>query len=194
MIETPISEQPSPPPPQLPFLQRLDPVPFAILSLALIFLLYQFIAGGITLLLFGMKITDDNADLVRTATMVGQVLFILIPTILLVKSRKERIVQFFRLAVPDYKEIILTVIAVFALQQVLQGYMVLQDAVPLPHPLQQLVEEIKKMFEETYRVLVTAHSPGEFIFVVIVIALTPAVCEELLFRGLVQRSFERVTI
>ena len=50
------------------------------------------------------------------------------------------------------------------------------------------------MFEETYRNLVTAHTPAEFIFVVIVIALTPAVCEEMLFRGLVQRSFEKVTV
>ena len=50
------------------------------------------------------------------------------------------------------------------------------------------------MFEETYRLLVTAHSPGEFVFVVLVVALTPAICEEFLFRGLVQRSFETVTV
>ncbi len=195
MPETPTPEQPIPsPPPQLPFLQRLAPVPFAILALGIVFFLYQFVAGGITLLLFGMKVTDDEVQLFRTATMIGQFLFVLLPTILLVRLRGERVVEYFRIAIPDYKEIVLTVVAVFALQQILQGYMMLQDAIPLPAPLQKIVEEFKALFEETYRNLVTAHSPGEFIFVLFVIALTPAICEEMLFRGLVQRSFEKVTV
>lgn len=195
MSEIPASEQPFPSqPPLVPFLQRLAPVPFAILSLAIVFFLYQFVAGGITLLLFGMKVSNDEVQLFRIATMVGQLLFILLPTILLVKLRNENVVEFFRLSIPDYKEIILTVVAVFALQQVLQGYMAMQDAIPLPAPLQRIIDEFKALFEETYRNLVTAHSPGEFIFVVLVIALTPAICEEMLFRGLVQRSFEKVTV
>jgi membrane protease YdiL (CAAX protease family) len=44
--------------------------------------------------------------------------------------------------------------------------------------------------EEMYRVLVTASSPVEFLGVILIVALTPAVTEELLFRGLVQRNFE----
>ena len=195
MTENPVPEQQSSlQPPQVPFLQRLAPVPFAVLSLGIVFFLYQFVAGGITLLLFGMKVPTDNVQLFRIATLIGQVVFILLPTILLVKLRGERIAEFFRLGIPDYKEIVLTVVAVFALQQVLQGYVELQDAIPLPEPLQRIIDEFKRMFEETYRNLVTAHSPAEFIFVVFVIGLTPAICEEMLFRGLVQRSFEKVTV
>jgi membrane protease YdiL (CAAX protease family) len=196
MQETPVPEQPTPPVqlPRVPFFQRLAPVPFAIVALGIVFFLYQFVAGGITLVLFGMKFSDDNVQLVRIATMVGQLVFILVPTIWLVRLRNENVVRYLRLAIPEYREIILTVIAVFALQQVLQGFMALQDAIPLPVPLQRVIDEFKKVFEETYRILVTAHSPGEFIFVVLVVALTPAVCEELLFRGLVQRSFEKVTV
>ena len=37
----------------------------------------------------------------------------------------------------------------------------------------------------------TAHSPGEFIWLVFVVAVTPAICEEILFRGYVQRTMER---
>lgn len=185
-------------PPQIserpPLLQRLGPVPFAVIALAVIFFLYQFVAGGLTLLLFGMNVSSNEIQLYRFATMIGQVLFILLPTILLVKLRGERIVEYFRIAVPEYKEIILTFIAVFALQQVLQGYMAMQDAIPLPSPLQRIIDELKAVFEEAYRNLATAHSPGEFIVVVLVIALTPAICEEMLFRGLVQRSFEKVTV
>ncbi len=172
----------------------MGPVSFAVVALAVVFFLYQFVAGGITLLLFGMRVSSDEVQLFRFATLVGQLLFVLLPTVLLVRFRGERITEYFRLAVPEYKEIILTFVAVFALQQVLQGYMVLQDAIPLPAPLQRIIDELKAVFEETYRNLVTSHSPGEFIFVVLVIALTPAICEEMLFRGLVQRSFEKVTV
>jgi len=74
----------------------------------------------------------------------------------------------------------------FALQQLMQGYMALQDSIPLPPDLQKVLDTFKQMIDQTYRVLVTAKSPLEFLFVVVIVALTPAVCEELLFRGLVQ--------
>jgi membrane protease YdiL (CAAX protease family) len=37
----------------------------------------------------------------------------------------------------------------------------------------------------------TAHSPGEFVWLIVVIAVTPAICEETLFRGFAQRTYER---
>ncbi len=39
--------------------------------------------------------------------------------------------------------------------------------------------------------LFTASSVGEFVFVILAIAVTPAICEEILFRGYAQRTFER---
>ena len=41
--------------------------------------------------------------------------------------------------------------------------------------------------------LVQAHSPSELLFVIIVVALTPAICEELLFRGLIQKNLTLAT-
>jgi uncharacterized protein len=194
-MEEPVQTPTQLPPPvvRYPFLQRIGPIPFALFSLAIIFFLYQFVGGVITLVLFGLNVSEENVQLVRTATMVGQLLFMLVPTLILVRARGERIRVHLRLSVPDYRAIILSVIGVFALQQVLQGYMAVQDAIPLPPMLEQAIERVKAMFEETYRLLITAHTPGEFVFVVVVVALTPAVCEELLFRGLIQRSFEKLT-
>jgi membrane protease YdiL (CAAX protease family) len=85
------------------------------------------------------------------------------------------------------------VVAVFALQQVLQAYMMLQHAIPLPEQIQEIVDLIEDLFEKTYRTLVTAHSPLEFLFVVITVALVPALAEETLFRGVVQRSIGQAT-
>ncbi len=71
--------------------------------------------------------------------------------------------------------------------------MTLQDAIPLPDVVRRYVEMFRKMFEETYEMLVSASNPWEFVFVVVTVALVPAFAEELLFRGLVQTSFSRVT-
>jgi len=179
--------------PQLTFFQRIQPVPFAIISLCIVFFLYQGVGGIITLVIVKGMVTPQNVTLVRWSTLVGQLLLILVPTLVLARLRRLELVNYFRLKVPDYKEVLATVIAVFALQQILQGYMMFQDSLPLPHELRNIVDTLRELFEQTYRVLVAAHSPLEFVFVVLIIAVTPAVCEELLFRGLVQRSFESTT-
>ena len=174
-------------------LGRLHPVVFAIVALAVVFVLYQFVAGAITLLLSKGSITPDNVALIRWSTLLGQIAFILIPTVLLVRARGEQVRRFLKLRVPDIPHLAVGVVAVFALQQMLQGYMVLQDALPMPEAVRRFMEVFKQLFEQTYRLLIAADSPLEFAFVVIVVALVPAICEELLFRGLVQTCFARVT-
>jgi hypothetical protein len=173
--------------------RQIPPVPFAILALCVIFFLYQIVGGLITVLLFKAEVTEQNVQLVRWSTLIGQIVFIMLPTILLARLRHGSSSEFFRIKVPDHKAILLSTLAVFALQQLLQGYMLFQDSIPLPSDLQKFIDQFKHLFEETYRVLISARSPVEFLFVVIVVALTPAICEELLFRGLVQRNFEAVT-
>jgi membrane protease YdiL (CAAX protease family) len=170
--------------------RRLHPAAFVILALGVIFVLYQVIGGGAAILLAGGRITPDTVPLVRWSTLLGQILLMLLPTILLTRLRFGSILQPLRLHLPRPVDLLLAVIALLALQQVLQGYMLLQEAIPLPLKVQQLVDMLKELFEETYRMLVSAQSPGELIFVVVTVALVPAVCEELLFRGLVQRDLE----
>ncbi len=198
MEEHPTPEQippplvpPVQPPEHLPLLRRMHPAAFALLALGLVFFLYQIVGGGITLLLSRGSVTNMNVDLMRWTTLVGQLVFILLPTLLLARARYPDLKNFLRLRVPDYRDIIATTIAVFALQQLMQGYMVLQDSIPLPPELQKLIDTFKNMIDQTYRVLVTARSPLEFLFVVVTVALVPAICEEVLFRGLVQGSLAR---
>ena len=177
----------------LPFLQRLPRIPFAAFSLCLVFFTYQIVGGLITYVLFKAQVNEQNVDLVRWSTMVGQLLLILLPTLLLVKLRYGEVGSFLRIKLPDSKLLILSCVAVFSLQQILQGYMLFQDSIPLPPDVQEAIRQVKELFEEMYRILITAHSPTEFIFVVAVVALTPAVCEEILFRGLIQGSLEPAT-
>ena len=168
----------------------MPPVPFAILSLSLVFFTYQIVGGLVTFFLFNAKVNEENVQLVRWSTLVGQLLLILVPTILIAKARHGDFKSFFRIKFPDLRLVLLSLAAVFALQQLLQGYMMLQDLIPLPHDVQEVIRQIKDLFEGMYKILITARSPAEFIFVVLVVALTPALCEEVLFRGLIQRNLE----
>lgn len=165
---------------------------FVSVSLIGIFFLYQIVGGAITFLLFGMDLADSNVAIVRLATMVGQVLFILIPTVILAKLRFPGRTNVFRFGDFHPGQILLVLVAVFALQQLLQGYLMLQEAVPLELPpvVRQFVDQIKKLMEQMYRMLTSADSFPEFLFVVLVIAVTPAICEEILFRGLIQTTLE----
>ena len=177
-------------PPPVPFLRRLSPVMFTLFTLAVIFVLYQLVGGVITVVVARGQITLSNVTLVRWATLLGQLLFILVPTIWLAARRHGDLPVFFRLRVPEIRHLVATMVAVFALQQMLQAYMVAQDLIPLPQDLQRLLDALRKVLEDTERLLVQANGPGEFLFVLVVVALVPAVSEELLFRGLVQRNLE----
>jgi hypothetical protein len=170
-------------------IQRLSPVAFAILSLVLVFVLYQ-VLGGAAVLLFGGQPREDTAGLFRWFTLLGQIIGILLPTLLLIRLRTPRVAEFLRIKLPAPIEILVVVVAVFSLQQVLQGYLALQESIPLPQGVREIVERVKDLFEETYRILVSAQSIPEFMFVVLIVAVVPALSEEFLFRGIVQRSME----
>ena len=167
---------------------RVRPLLFAALSLIIIFFLYQVVGGGLTLLIFGASITLGNVQWMRAATMIAQVLFLLVPTLLLIRYQHGSLRRAFSWRFPRTSEVVLAIVAVFSLQQVMEGYLFFQDKMPLPESIRPFIEMAKRLMEETYQQLVEAHSPGELLFVLLVVSLTPAICEELLFRGLVQKN------
>ncbi|HUI11173.1 MAG TPA: CPBP family intramembrane glutamic endopeptidase [Bacteroidota bacterium] len=189
----PVSPGGVPAEPEGTFLQRMHPVVFCLFALALIFVLYQLVGGFLTLLVARWRITEANVTIVRWATILGQLLFILAPTVWLARKRHGPGAALFRVKIPRVRDLAATMLAVFALQQMMQAYMVLQDRIPLPDGMQQFLDWMRRILEETERLLVQANSPGEFIFVIVVVALVPALAEELLFRGLVQRNLEAVS-
>jgi len=164
---------------------------FTFVSLLLIFFLYQIIGGVITLLIYGMKLTDENLSGYRIATGIGQLIFILIPTLFLVRLVTHKPAEYLRFQAPSILAILTGFVGIFSLQQVLQIYLVFQEKIPLPSELQSMMQKFKDMFDEMYRQLVGAHTSGEFIFVLVVVAFIPAITEELMFRGLIQRNLER---
>ncbi|HEX9656518.1 MAG TPA: CPBP family intramembrane glutamic endopeptidase [Bacteroidota bacterium] len=167
----------------------LPPIAFGLLSLGFLFISYQIVGGIAALLVVGLRPGPEDATAFRLATMFGQILFLLLPTLFLAKIRYGTY-QVVRIQLPDWKILLATIVAVIALQQVLQAYMVLQDAIPMPDQVRRIVQELQDMMQGMYFLLIASNTPWEFMLVLLVAAITPAVCEEVLFRGLVQRSFE----
>lgn len=169
---------------------KFKPVVFALVSLLIIFFLYQVIAGGITVFLFGAIPASNQTFVFRAAMMLAEFLFILLPTLFLAKLQVKEWKQLLRVRKTDLFYILLAVVGVISLQQLLEIYLYVQGLIPLPPQMKQIIEQFQKAIEETYKILITANSPSEFLFVVLVVAVTPAICEETLFRGLVQGNFE----
>jgi membrane protease YdiL (CAAX protease family) len=69
-------------------------------------------------------------------------------------------------------------------QHVLRQYL-------LPESVLPLLDKFEDLIQEMYGTLLAMHSPLEALFVWLVIAITPGICEEVLFRGSVQWSFEK---
>jgi len=180
---------------KLSFVDRhaIHPLLFAFVSLVSIFLLYQVGGGVLTFLVTGaVSITRENVWTMRWLTLIGQMSFILLPTLLLARLFATRLSSIFQFRMPGIRESILALIALFSLQRVFEAYMFFQELIPLPELLRNFIEPIKKLFEELTKVLVHAESPMELLAVILVVAVVPAIVEEFLFRGLIQKIFERL--
>ena len=94
---------------------------------------------------------------------------------------------------PHLGETFFASLSLLLLQQVLQIYLFFQDRIPLPEKLSKFIQPFRDMMEQMVRILVTAENLPELAFVVLVVAVVPAIVEEVLFRGLIQTGFERVT-
>ncbi len=181
------SEEPS-------FVDRhhIHPLVFAVGSLFVVFVLYQVVAGTVTFFIVGSStVTRENVTMVRLLTVAGQLICILAPTVFLARLLSRRITSVFGWRIPSAGETFYAMLSLFFLQQIFQIYLFFQDMIPLPDAIRNIVDPFKKMIEEMFRELVRAESLPELSFVVLVVAVVPAIVEELLFRGLIQKSFEK---
>jgi len=178
----------------------LPPLTTAFIALFGIFLLYQIGGAAITFLIFGLNFEKADVTALRLLTMGGQILFILLPTLIFARAVYHHNTTFIlRMKIPKMREIGLFVIGLILLLPLLQNIMYIQNFLIqklassefLFKKIVDLLDQIDKLVDQTYGNLLTAHSVFEGSFIVFVVAVIPALCEETLFRGLVQKSFEQ---
>ena len=178
-------------------LAGMSPVLFVFISLALVFFLYQIAGGIISYFLIGedMSVSSANLDLTRIILMFAQFMFIFAPSVFLVMLQDNNIKQTFRLYKPKMSVFFLAVFGILVIQPFLQLYVYFQNefifSLPFGQEFLKQIKELLELLESATEKLVTANSFPEFLVILLVIAVTPAICEEFLFRGLVLKNFEK---
>ena len=177
---------------------QISPIAAAFIGLIGGFFLYQVVGGLITLIIFGLDVKNAPVDSMRLMTVAGQILFILLPALVFSKMFYNNIPAIFRIRVPHWKEILLFVAGIIILTPLLQNYLYLQtyfinwlaENSSFIASVKKLIDSFNDMIEHAYDSLIIANGFFEKIFVIIVVSIVPAVCEESMFRGYIQRSFE----
>ena len=179
---------------------RLSPLLSAIIGLITAFLLFQGISTVVLLVLTmgrGVDLSslldpqglpqflEANADIVILSNTVGQIFGLLIPGLIFARLHSSSWMPFLRIRAVRWQFLLLSVIGLLALIPVVQWTGTLFDGLPWPQWVRDLEEGQMELIE---KVLTQDFS---LIFTISMLALTPAICEEVLFRGFVQRQAER---
>jgi uncharacterized protein len=192
--EAPTPRNAGRPTPEMAGTVLLHPVAAALLLVMVTFVAYQVLGGVLTYLLFGID-TAEHVVGVRVVTVISQLLFLLIPAVLFLRVQEWDLREALRLRMPRLQPLLVVVVSVVALQFVVQAWVELQQHVMreylLPEFLIPVLDLFEEMLEQLYGQLLAMHTPAEALAVWGVVAITPALCEEVLFRGAVQYSFEK---
>ncbi len=170
---------------------------FAALILA--FILFQLIitpfAVVVLLLLKGVSadalltdpsmLVEQHAGILLTANTIGQVLGLCLPAWWLARMHTHRPLAFLRVRRLDTSFMAPALAALIALLPVVQWLGAVNGALPLPEAIREFEASQMELIRQVL------HVDANIAFHLVVLALTPALCEELLFRGYVQRQAER---
>lgn len=176
----------------------ISPIAAAFIGLVGGFFLYQIVGGILTILIFGTEIDKAPVNLYRLMTIGGQVLFILLPALLFSKWIYSDVDKIIRIKIPRWKEIGLFTLGILVLTPLFQNYLYIQNYFieiaakhsPFINTLKTALDTLDDLVEKTYVDLLNANNIFEGLLVVALIAVVPAFCEEAMFRGFIQRSFE----
>lgn len=177
---------------------QVSPVAAAFIGLAGSFFLYQIVGSLITVLILGMDLESVPVDSLRLMTMAGQILFILLPALLFAKWIYSDVGKIIRIRKPDLKELGLFTIGIIILTPLLQAYLYIQNYYleifaknsSFINSVKSFFDSLNEMVEKTYSNLLSASNVFELSLVLMVVAVVPALSEETMFRGFIQRSFE----
>jgi uncharacterized protein len=128
---------------------------------------------------------EEHGRVILTANTIGQVLGLALPALVLARMHTTRGWAFLRVRATDLPMMLLALLGLAALLPVVQWLGGVNETLPLPETIRRFEQSQLDLIE---RVLM---QDTHLLFNLLALALTPAICEELLFRGYVQRQSER---
>ncbi len=172
-----------------------------LLGLVVAFILFQLIISPVvTLGLLALKgvpleafaqpdsitaLISENVRELILGNSFGQVFGLAIPAFLFARLHSSRVRSYLRIRGTHVKLLGLAVLGLVALTPLVQWLGIVNQSIPLPESLRTLEASQMELIE---KVLDGGLGVG---FNVAMLAVVPAICEELLFRGYAQRQFER---
>ncbi|MFN3427396.1 MAG: type II CAAX prenyl endopeptidase Rce1 family protein [Candidatus Thermochlorobacter sp.] len=182
--------------------ERFSPPIVALSALFALFFLYQIGGAILTILFTGARssdITEWNSSAMRLSQSLAQLLFLALPTLLLVSLHTGRSplsainLDFLGLRrPPSLMASVSGSLAIIVMTPFLSyvgdvQLVIMNDVFGWREVISQMQAQYKTLLEK----LTVVHSPAEFVGVVLTVAFVPALCEECLFRGYVQHNFLR---
>lgn len=116
----------------------------------------------------------------------------LVPAVFLAYYEKKKLNKFYGFKKPELILLLTVLLIMIVSMPVVEWIAVLNQKMTLPVFLKPVEDWMKQKENEAAQMtvlLLTVHSTGDFIVNLFMIALLPAVAEEILFRGALQRSF-----
>lgn len=158
---------------------------FIIAPIAIVALLLQRGVPTAELLDEVLRVMQNDAGLLLKANTAGQFFGLAIPVFIFTRLSTKRASGFLRMRGTSVSFMVLSIIGLAALIPIVDLAGKLNGALPWPDSIREF-EQL--MMEPIQRYL---SNPANLIPGLLMIALTPAICEELLFRGYVLRQSER---
>ena len=150
------------------------------------------VLGRVTFDTFSPNALYDNLDVMFISNSLGQILFLGLGTWLIVKlsARRSDRATFLRLGKPKQasKNLLFAFLIVLVAQPLIMLMVWVNMQVPFSESYLAFEETTIKLIENYLR------SDHVLLFTLFHVAIVPAVCEELLFRGYVLRNFEKSMI
>ncbi|MCU0425184.1 MAG: CPBP family intramembrane metalloprotease [Candidatus Kapabacteria bacterium] len=163
---------------------------YGFAAVVTIFLMYQFAGGALH------SLARNHSEAFETVLQgLGQILFMLIPAVLVMRYSPLKVQGLIRSGGEvNALQWVLGLVGIFGIQIFDAGFIAVQERI-VPSfliPVYQQLRMWSDMVEQFYRTSFAGTTPFEAVRALVIGAVVPAFAEEVLFRGVLQRSLEEM--
>lgn len=170
-------------------INRVRQFPYIIVSIAitLIIMLAYLVAQGSLMVFIPMH---GTVNLMPYVMVVTQILFMFVPTVIAARFIPIPRGELFRLLVrPQFRDVALGILGIIAMQFLVSGWAALQEFL-VPESISEMYDMLRENIRDIYEQLLGGGTIWAVFQALVIGAAVPAVSEEFLFRGLLQKSLE----
>ena len=166
----------------------------SILIALAVFIIYQTLGALLVVMMAGGSIAEAGGQVLLGANAIGQMVVLVGGTFLLIRATDQDYITTLRLEGISQTPPALYLIAgpiMFGAQAVGQIASIFWDRAVQRLPFYETLKELETAQDEMLAGLVGTDSLPELLFVLLVVAIVPAIAEEMFFRGFLQTNIER---